>query len=208
MFNLFKNLSNKLIVILAIVTFVLSGGVVLLYAFTDILDSTAFTIILFVLLMIFTSFTSTLINRSMDKRMDNKRKGPKLNYKELCLKSPDKTIKANFGNLELQVVDKVLYVLIKVSDVDSFFSEDQQQIKYGIDKKKFNKLVQFYVFDEKNSALFRKISILNYQAKNFYVGSFMYNDKEKTIYQTDKVLPNEEYQKLYDNFLELLSITK
>lgn len=208
MFNLFKNLSNKKIILLAVITFVLSALVVVLYALTNILDETAFMIILFILIMIFSTFTSTLMNRWMEKRMDNKRKGKKYNYTELCIDNPYKTIKANFGDLELQLLDKVLYVLIKVNDTETFFSEEQQQVKYGIDKKKFNKLIQFYVFDDKDSTLFRKISILNYQAKNFYVGSFIYSETEKTIYQTDKVLPNEEYQKIYDNFFELINIRK
>lgn len=208
MFNIFRNLSNKKIILLAVVTFVVSAGVVVLYALTDILNETAFMIILFILVMIFSTFTSTLMQRSIEKRMDNKKKGQKYNYKDLTFDKPYKTIKANFGDLELQLLDKTLYVLIKVKDTDAFFSEDQQQVKYGVDKKKFDHLVQFYIFEEKDSALFRKISILNYQAKNFYVGSFIYSDIEKTIYQTDKVLPNEEYQKLYDKFFELISIEK
>jgi hypothetical protein len=29
---------------------------------------------------------------------------------------------------------------------------------------------------------------------------------EKTIYQTDKVAPNEEYNDIYQNFLKLLNV--
>lgn len=208
MFNLFRNLSNKKIILLAAITFILSACVVVVYALTDILNETAFMIILFILIMIFSTFTSTLMQRSIEKRIDNKKKGQKYKYKELTFDKPYKTIKANFGDLELQLLEKTLYVLIKVKDTDAFFSEEQQQVKYGVDKKKFDHLVQFYIFEDKDSALFRKISILNYQAKNFYVGSFIYSDIEKTIYQTDKVLPNEEYQILYDKFFELISIEK
>ena len=56
--------------------------------------------------------------------------------------------------------------------------------------------------------MFRKISILNYQAKNFYVGSFILDDINKEIYQTDYIEPNDEYKGLYENFIKLLSLEK
>ena len=111
------------------------------------------------------------------------------------------------ADLDLYLEDKALYSLIKVNDVELFFSEDQQQIKFNIDKKKYDKLIQFYIFDTKDESLFRKISILNYQSKTFYVGSFIVNEISKTIYQTDNVKPNDEYQNLYNHFLELINVS-
>ena len=78
----------------------------------------------------------------------------------------------------------------------------------NVDKNKYDKLIQFYIFNEKDYNYFRKISIVNYQSKNFYVGSFIYDELDKTIYQSDNVARNDEYKEIYNNFFELLNIKK
>ena len=69
-------------------------------------------------------------------------------------------------------------------------------------------MIQFYIFNEKDYNYFRKISIVNYQSKNFYVGSFIFNEVDKTIYQSDNVARNDEYKDIYDNFFKLLNISE
>ena len=207
MLNLFKSLTNKKIILISVGLLLLMAVVVVLYAFS-LINETFFLIGMFVLLMVFSSLTSQLWQRHFQKKMDNKKKGKTYTFNnELSFTKPLKTLKANFGTVDLYLEDKALYSLIKVNDVELFFSEDQQQIKFNIDKKKYDKLIQFYIFDTKDESLFRKISILNYQSKTFYVGSFIVNEISKTIYQTDNVKPNDEYQNLYNHFLELINVS-
>ena len=205
MLNLFKSLSNKKIILISILLLLLTVGVVVLYAF-NLLNEPIFLVLMFVLLMTFSTFTSQLWQRHFQKKLDNKRKGKVYTYsEELEFENTLKHLKANYGTIDLYLEDKTLYTLISIDNAEEFFTTEKQ-VKYNVDKKKYDKLIQFYVFDEKDNHLFRKIIILNYQAKNFYVGSFIVNKMEKTIYQTDKVAPNEEYNDIYQNFLKLLNV--
>lgn len=208
MFNLYTKSSSKKVILYFLASLLLIGGVIVLYIF-KLINETVFTIGLFVLLMISSTFTSTLIQRRVQKRIENKKKGILYTVlHEVEFNNPLKRIKTNYGKVDLFLEDKCLYSLITVRDVEAFFSEDQQQVKFNVDQKKYDKLVQFYIFNVKDSSLFRKISILNYQAKNFYVGSFILDDINKEIYQTDYIEPNDEYKGLYENFIKLLSLEK
>ena len=208
MFNLYTKSSSKRVILYFLASLLLIGGVIVLYIF-KLINETVFTIGLFILLMISSTFTSTLIQRRVQKRIENKKKGILYTVlHEVEFNNPLKRIKTNYGKVDLFLEDKCLYSLITVRDVEAFFSEDQQQVKFNVDQKKYDKLVQFYIFNVKDSSLFRKISILNYQAKNFYVGSFILDDINKEIYQTDYIEPNEEYKGLYENFIKLLSLEK
>lgn len=208
MFNLFNKLSNKKILLLSALLILLMVGVVILYVF-NLITETIFTIGLFLLIILFTSFTSTLMNRRIQKKMEDKKKGKVYTFiEEVSFSNPLKTLKSNFGSVSLYLEDKILYVMINVDKSDVFFSEEQQQVKYNVDKKKYDKLIQFYVFDVKDYEYFRKISILNYQSDKFYVGSFIKDNLNKTIYQSDNVKRNEEYEPIYNHFLELLNINE
>jgi hypothetical protein len=157
--------------------------------------------------MVFSTISSALMQRKLLKKMNNKKRGQNINFSnELEFKNPLKEFKLNYGKVELYLENKVLYSLIKVEDPVIFFSDEQQKQTYNIDSKKYNKAIQFYVFDTLDDNLFRKISIFNYQAKNFYVASFIIDYNEKVFYQTDNVKPNEEYKDLYDNFIKLITL--
>ena len=141
--------------------------------------------------------------------MEDKKKSKIYYYSsELAFNKPLKTIKANYGNVDLYLENKILYVLVTVNDAQIFFSEDQQQVKYNVDTKKYDNLIQFYIFDVKDYEYFRKISIVNYQADKFYVGSFIKDDSNKTIYQSDNVKRNELYEPIYNNFLKLINVNE
>lgn len=200
-----NNLSNKKIILLILADFILAIGVILLYAF-ELIPEVVFIIGLFILLMIFSTFTSALMQRRLLKKMNNKKKGTAHSYQnQLEINNPLKELKLNYGTVSLYLEDKVLYSLITVKDSVIFFSDNQQEAKYNIDSKKYNKAIQFYIFDTKDDKLFRKISIFNYQAKNFYVASFIDDKENKLFYQTDNVKPNDDYQKAYQRFIELLT---
>ena len=205
MLNLFKGLSKKKIILISGLLLVLMVGIVVLYAF-KLIDDTIFFIGMFLLVMAFSTLTSELWQRHFQKKLDDKKKGKVYTFSdELKFANTFKKIKSNFGTIELFIENKTLYTLVMIENAEEFFASEQQ-VKYNVDKKKDDKLIQFYVFDQKDYALFRKISILNYQAKNFYVASFIANTLEKTIYQTDKVEPNEEYKGIYQNFLKLINV--
>ena len=74
MLNLFKSLSNKKIILISILLLLLMAGVVVLYAF-NLLNEPIFLVLMFVLLMTFSTFTSQLWQRHFQKKLDNKRKG-------------------------------------------------------------------------------------------------------------------------------------
>lgn len=197
--------TNKQLILFLILDFLLGGLVLVLYIFR-LIPEVVFIVGLFILLMIFSTFSSALMQRRIVKKMNNKKRGQDINFSNnLEFKNPLKELKLNYGKVELYLDNKVLYSLIKVDDPYLFFSEDSQKTTYNIDSKKYNKAVQFYIFDTLDENLYRKISIFNYQAKNFYVASFIVDYNKKIIYQTDNVKPNEEYQNLYDNFINLIT---
>ena len=208
MFNFFNKLTTKKILIFCGALLLAMLGVMVLYIY-KLIPETAFTILFFILIITFSSFTSTLINRRMQKKMIEKKKSTVYSFDgDLEFEKNLKSLKSNYGTASLYLENRVLYVLIKVKNADVFFSDEQQQIKYNVEQNKFDKLIQFYLFDDKDYDYFRKISVINYQSKNFYVGSFIYNEMNKTIYQSDNVERNDEYKDVYDNFFELLSINK
>lgn len=200
-----NKLTNKQLILISLFDLLLSAGVILLYAFNCI-NQTVFTIVLFILIMIFTTATSAIMQRKMLAKMEMKKRGKTHYYdKEILLENTIKDFKLNYGTVSLYLEDKVLYSLIIVTDSNTFFSEQQQKAEYKI-KQKYDKSVQFYMFINPNSNLTTKISIFNYQAKNFYVGSFIVDNFNKCLFQSDNVKPNEEYQVLYDRFIELLNL--
>ena len=208
MLNIFNKLSNKKILLISGLLILLMVGVVLLFTF-NVITETVFTIIFFILIILFTSLTSTLIQRRIQKRMEDKKKGKMYSYSsELAFDKPLKSLKANYGNVDLYLENKTLYVLITVNDAQIFFSEEQQQVKYNVDTKKYDNLIQFYIFDNKDYEYFRKISIVNYQADKFYVGSFIKDEENKTIYQSDNVKRNELYESIYNKFLKLINVNE
>lgn len=196
--------SNKQIVLFLILDFILGCSVLVLYIF-KLIPEVVFIVGLFILLMVFSTFSSALMQRKLLKKMNNKKKGQNIKFTDkLEFKNPLKEFKLNYGKVELYLENKVLYSLIKVEDPVIFFSDEQQKSSFNIDSKKYNKAIQFYIFDTLDDNLFRKISIFNYQAKNFYVASFIVDYNEKVFYQTDNVKPNEEYKELYQNFIKLI----
>ena len=208
MFNLFKNLSKKQILFICGGLLLLMVGVIVLYIF-NLITETFFTIGLFLLIIFFTSLTSSLIQRKIEKKLEDKKKGKIHKFEgNLSLDKPLKVLKSNYGNVEVYVADKVLYALVKVESAEIFFSEEQQQVKYNVDTKKYNKLIQFYLFDVNDYAYFRKISIINYQSDKFYVASFIADYELKTIYQSDDVKRNAEYEPIYNEFLKLINISE
>ena len=147
MFNLFKSFSAKKILLFCGIILLLMVGVIILYIYR-LLPETAFTIIFFLLIIVFSSLTSTLVNRRIEKKMYDKKKSEVYSVtSDLEFSRSLKTLKANFGTIDLYLENKVLYVLIKVNDADVFFSEEQQQVKYNVDKNKYDKLIQFDYID-------------------------------------------------------------
>lgn len=208
MFNLFNRLTKKQIQLVCGILLVLMVGVIALYVF-ELISETIFTILLFILVIVFTSLTSTLIQRKIEKKMEDKKKGKVLSYEgKLSFSKTLKTLKTNYGDVELYLSNMVLYALIHVDSAEVFFSEEQQQVKYNVDTKKYNKLIQFYIFSSKDYHYFRKISIINYQAEKFYVASFIVDEETKTIYQSDNVKRNEEYEPIYNEFLKLINVNE
>ena len=208
MFNLFKNLSKKQILFICGGLLLLMVGVIVLYIF-NLITETFFTVGLFLLIIFFTSLTSSLIQRKIEKKLEDKKKGKIHKFEgNLSFDKPLKVLKSNYGNVEVYVADKVLYALVKVESAEIFFSEEQQQVKYNVDTKKYNKLIQFYLFDVNDYAYFRKISIINYQSDKFYVASFIADYELKTIYQSDDVKRNAEYEPIYNEFLKLINISE
>ena len=198
--------SNKQLLLFLVLDFLLGCSVLILYIF-KLIPEVVFIVGLFILLMVFSTISSALMQRKLLKKMNNKKRGQNINFSnELEFKNPLKEFKLNYGKVELYLENKVLYSLIKVEDPVIFFSDEQQKQTYNIDSKKYNKAIQFYIFDTLDDNLFRKISIFNYQAKNFYVASFIIDYNEKVFYQTDNVKPNEEYKDLYDNFIKLITL--
>ena len=206
--NLFKKLTNKTIVLICGGALLLMVGVVILFVF-NLIDESFFTIALFILLMVFSTLTSVIWQRKFEKRLIEKKKGELYQVDgEIKFNNPLKIIKANYGEVSLYLADKTLYALIKVVDADTFFSEASQQIKYNVDKKKYDNLIQFYIFNPTDINMYKKISIINYQAENFYVGSFIFDGEDNTIFQTEYIKPTEVYEAIYQNFLELINIKK
>ena len=197
--------SNKQLLLFLILDFLLGCLVLVLYIF-KLIPEVVFIVGLFILLMIFSTFSSALMQRKLIKKMNNKKRGQNINFVDkLEFKNPLKELKLNYGKVELYLENKVLYSLIKVDDPVIFFSDEQQKATYNVDSKKYNKAIQFYIFDTLDDNLFRKISIFNYQAKNFYVASFIVDYEEKVFFQTDKVEPNNDYKEIYNNFINIIS---
>lgn len=208
MLNMFSKLSNKVVYLILGGLALISAGVVFLYIY-KIINETLFTIFLFICLMCFSMLTSLLMQRGMLKKMDKKRRSQLYTFnEEIKFNKPLKTAKVNYGNAEYYLENKTLYSLFHIKDGALFFSEEQEAVKFKVDPKKYDKAIQFYMFDKSNIDLYRKISILNYQAEKFYVASFIVDFENKNLYQTDEVKRTEIYEKVFEDFLNLIGIKK
>ena len=206
MVKFFRNLKNKQIVLFIIIDLLIGAGIVTLYFF-KLIPEIVLTIGVFLVLITSSSFSSMLMSRHFQKKLDKKRRGKLYQVNdELKLKGKVKEFEVNYGKVQSFFESKNIYNLSYITNPEIFFSDDQENIKLNIDETKYNKSIQFFVFDSKRMDLYRKISILNYQAKRFYVASFMYDSDSKTIYQTDAVMPSEDFQKLYKRFIQLLDL--
>ena len=202
----FNGLSNKKILLLILSLMLIGAGFIVLYVF-KLIENTLFIILLFIVLVTTSSLSSLLMNRHYQKKLDKKKRG-KMYYTTngLSLVGNTKEYVVNYGKVQFYFEKNVIYNLSIITNPELFFSDNQEEIKLKIDEKKYQKSVQFFVFDSKRKDLYRKISILNYQAKRFYVGSFIYDEKTQLFYQTDAVKPDKEFEPLIARMLELLNL--
>ena len=143
MLNLFKSLSNKKIVLISILLLLLMAGVVVLYAF-NLLNEPIFLVLMFVLLMTFSTFTSQLWQRHFQKKLDNKRKGKVYTYsEELKFENPLKHLKANYGTIDLYLEDLLSYEKLEATVVAMIKANDDRIYKTIC--KIRNKQVIYYI---------------------------------------------------------------
>lgn len=206
MFRLFRTVSAKKIGLLILVDLILSAAVIVLYIY-KLINQTVFTVLLFITLIALSFFTSALTERSFSKRLDKKRMKRKfeINKDEVSFFKPSKVKTTNFGEVSTYNEKNTLFILNKVYKPEIFFSEEQEKYDLKIDYNKYKFVLQFYIFESKDYELIKKIRILNYQAKKFYIASFIYNKENNMLLQTDDVKPNDDYEIKYQEFIELLN---
>ena len=110
MLNIFGKLTTKNIFIICGSLLVGMIAVIVLYIY-QLLPEIVFTILMFLMLVTFSSLISTMINRRMEKKMFDKKKSQLYKYcGELEFDKNLKSLKANYGTVNLYLENKVLYV--------------------------------------------------------------------------------------------------
>lgn len=203
MIKLLKNVPLKGLIISLIIDLLVGATFVVLYVFRYI-PETVFLIVLFIVLITSSFLSSSLMERHFRHRFDKKRRGKLYFCENAMLQDATKEQEVNYGYVQIKTVNRKAFFLTRVTNAGLFFSEEQGTANLKIDLKKFDKVIQFYIFDSKDSAYRQKMIILNYQAQNFYIGSFVYDEERKEIYQADNVVPNKEYESIYDEFIKML----
>lgn len=205
MVNFVKNLKNRQIILFIVIDILIGAAIIALYYF-KLVPQIVLTIGVFLVLITGSSLSSLLMNRHYQKKLEKKHRGKLyIVSDDLTLKGKIKEFNVNYGKVQFYFEGKNIYNLSYITNPEVFFSDDQENIKLRIDENKYEKSIQFFVFDNDRQDLYRKISILNYQAKKFYVASFMYDKVTKEIYQTDAVSPGDEFVNLYERFIDLLN---
>lgn len=205
MFKLFRAMSAKKIGLFILINFMLAAGIIVLYIYR-LINQTLFTVLLFIVLISISFLTSALTERSFNKRLDKKRMKRKfqINKSEVAFLKPFKVKTTNFGEVSTYNEKNTLFILNKVKKPELFFSEEQEKYDLKIDFNKYKYVLQFYIFEAKDYELIKKIRILNYQAKKFYIASFIYYQEDNLLVQTDDVKPNLDYEVKYQEFINLL----
>ena len=206
MIKFLQNLKNKYIILFIGLDLLIGAAIILLYYF-KLVPQIVLTIGVFLVLITASSLSSIIMNRYFQKKLEKKKRGKLYQIKDnLSLKGKIKEFNVNYGKVQFLFETKYIYNLTIIENPELFFSDQQDEIKLNIDENKYQKSIQFFIFDVNRNDLYRKISILNYQAKKFYVASFMYDSEKKVMYQTDNVEPNEEFKKMFQRFIQLLNI--
>ena len=206
MFNFFGKLTKKTAISGTILS-LLAGAVIIILYIYKVINQTVFTILLFISLISFSTFSSSLTSQALQKKLLKKRHGE--TYKvngEILLNGDIKEFQLNYGLVQLFFEDRVVYNLTIVENPELFFSDEQEALKYKIDQNKYKKAIQLFVFEPSSEQIYRKIHIMNYQAKNFYVASYIYNREQSTLVHTDSVKPSEEFLPLFEKFIKKLPI--
>lgn len=199
-----KNIKMRYLLLISILAFIIGVGIVILYLY-QLISQPLFLVSLFITLLAFSSSTSAIFNRLIMKRINKKKKSAKYKVTTGKIELEDsEEIKTNYGKVYLRAISKTMYSLYIVDDVDLFFSDEASNLENKINTKKISRSIQFYVFDANLDAYLNKISVFNYQAKNFYIASFLYNEKEQSLKQADNVLPNQEFEEYVSKMKQMM----
>lgn len=201
-----KKLSNKIVLIISGVILLLLVGVILLFAF-QIINQTAFIVATFIGLIAFSSATSLLMNRYFQKKLTLKKIGKTYEFEgELNLDVFAKKQDINYGSVNVYFEKKTIYYVTVVKDIKAFFSDVQESINLKIDYKKYDKAIEFYIFEPNDFDEFRKVCMINYQAKNFYVASYVLDKEKHSLLHSENLEPNDEFSPYVERMLELLNV--
>lgn len=201
-----KNIKMRYLILGSVVSFLLGAGVVILYI-NKLITQALFMIGLFILLLIFSSCTSAIFNRLIMKRINKKKKTRKFKVTTNTIDILDaEIIETNYGKVYLRNISKTMYSLTVVDKPEIFFSDEASNLKSRVESKKFSRSIQFYVFDSSLYDYYNKISVFNYQAKNFYIASFLYDKNNQILKQADNVLPNEEFSEYVEKFHKMMGL--
>ena len=199
----FKNVSNPMLFLISLFGFLLCILFVVLRLHAG-LNETLFVIGLFIGIMMISLSLTTFFNRKITERLNKKRQGNKYYLKDndLKLEDADKT-EENYGVVYNKQISKTLYSLTIVNDPYLFFSEEASH-KNDINTKRISRSIQFFIFDIKDRILISKMMMLNYQAKNFYIASFIHDKEKLTLTHVDNVLYNDEFEDYVKKMFEFL----
>ena len=187
------NIKTRYLIIISVLSLLASVAVALLYLYHVIDNQPLFLILMFIAIFTFTSSTSAMINRLVSKQLDKKRRGKKFSFDMKIDESIfDRVEDHNYGKWYIKFVNKTAYALTVVNDSQIFFSEEAS--KQDLKNNKISKSIQFYIFNLKDYSISNtQIKMLNYQAKKFFLQSFIYDENKNILQQVEEVKADNEF---------------
>lgn len=116
-----------------------------------------------------------------------------------------------YGFIASKIEDKVLYKVIVIYDNDLYFSDSEKNydnsssIK-GVDE--CDKFIGFEIFKNMTDELKMKIADFSFQGPKIFYEGFYFDSLNQQLVEANALVPENDYDKLYNNMMEFLNFSK
>lgn len=212
-FGLFKNFSNKALVLMMITAILICIAVGYVHVMLDVFETdTIFLVTATISMIVFFSVTSEFTSRMVLKRLAAKRANPKVyklddfSYITSSLKESNAIVtKFDFGANYLLIKDDVAYRVCVVNDYKLYFNRQTSDKGSKKNDNMLDKCTKFYgfeIFESIDESMIQKVELFSFQSEKICYAGMYYNNKQ--LIQASYEEPLECHKDNYNYLIKLI----
>lgn len=204
---MFKNLSNKLLLLIIGSAFLVCAVIVYLF-FIGLLNDTILIVFCILTFVLISMCTNQITNRIVTKQFEKKYNNPKVYKLDEDLKKSlsDATItKVAFGNSYLFVKDDVAYKILHITNNELYFNNQDKERDKNKANKNLEHCTKFYgfeIFETADAQLIKKLELYTFQNDKIYYTAFY--KEESNVIQANYETPNDIHLENYNYIINKL----